>query len=103
MVKVNWSKQAIEDLYQIREYLSLLSPRFAEALTDEVFNKEITLQNHPYIGRIVPEFSRKFIRELLYKQYRIIYHIVSDVQIDIVAIHHSSRSLSESSVFDDEE
>ena len=100
MVKVNWSKQAIEDLYHIREYLSLTSPRFADAIVDGIFEKEHLLATHPFIGRMVPEFRRKYIRELLYKQYRIVYHIVSDSQIDVMAVHHSSSNLSETSLFE---
>ncbi len=77
-----------------------MSPRFADALIDSIFDKEKLLENHPFIGRVVPEFGRQYIRELLYKQYRIIYHLVNDTQIDVIAVHHSSRSLSEGSVFE---
>ena len=48
---------------------------------------------------MVPEIGRPEIRELIYKNYRIVYHVVSNDQIDILAIHSGLRPLTEESIF----
>ena len=61
-------------------------------------NRTDILKKHIYIGRIVPEINREYIRELIEGNYRIIYKIVSKQQIDILTIHHSSRDLSKQKI-----
>ncbi len=100
MVKVNWTRQAIEDIYEIREYYRPRSEKYAEQLTDKIFEKANNLVQYPQMGRMVPELERPEIRELIYKNYRIIYHVVSDNQIDILAVHNGLRPLSKDSIFD---
>jgi len=99
VVKINWTTQAIEDIYEIREYYGPLSEKYAEQLTDKIFEKGESLEEYPQMGRIVPELGKPEIRELIFKNYRIIYHIVSNEQINIVAIHNGLRPLSEESIF----
>jgi plasmid stabilization system protein ParE len=48
---------------------------------------------------MVPELSREDIRELIYKQYRVVYRIADDTRIDILAVHPSSKPLSDKSIF----
>ena len=99
MVKVNWTRQAIEDIYEIREYYRPRSAKYAEQLTDKIFEKETFLKKHPQIGRMVPEIAREEIRELIYKNYRIVYHVVTDERIDILTVHNGLRPLTEESIF----
>jgi len=42
----------------------------------------------------VTEISRENIRELIEGNYRIIYKIVAEDQIDILTIHHPARDLT---------
>lgn len=77
MVKVNWTRQAIENIHEIREYFGNQSKRFAEQLTDKLFQKAENLAQFPQMGRIVPEIGKPEIRELIFRNYRIIYHLVS--------------------------
>lgn len=99
MVKINWTKQSIEDIHSIREYYIERSSKFTEELTDKIFNKAAVLKNFPYLGRIVPEIEIKLIRELVFQNYRINNQIVSETQIDIIAVHNGLRPLSEDSIF----
>ncbi len=39
MVKVKWSKQAVEDIFEIRKFYSEISTAFAEELVDLIFSK----------------------------------------------------------------
>ena len=100
MVKVNWTSQAIEDIHGMREYFRSQSAKYAEQFTDKIFEEAANLEHYPQIGRIVPELERPEIRELIYKNYRIVYHVVSNERIDIVAVHNGSRPLTKESVFE---
>lgn len=39
MVKINWTTQAIEDIYQISEYHRQYSTKYAEQIIDKIFEK----------------------------------------------------------------
>jgi toxin ParE1/3/4 len=99
MVQVNWSRQAIEDIYAASEYHRQMSVKYSDMLVNKIFEKAHLLENHPRLGRMVPELDREDIRELIYKQYRLVYRLVDDSRIDILAIHPSSRPLSDKSIF----
>ena len=45
----------------------------------------------PYSGRVVPELENNTIRELLYKNYRIVYRVLNETDIEILAVVHGAR------------
>ena len=62
-------------------------------MVNSVFRQLDLLRQHPKMGRMVPEFSNEKVRELLYRQYRIIYRLVSDERIDVLAFQTGLRPL----------
>ncbi len=99
MVKVKWTKQAIENIYSIREFYLIHSPRFADKLTDQIFSKEKIIASFPTVGRVVPELNNESVRELIYKQLRIIYILIGKEVAHVIAVHPTSKPLSEISLF----
>ena len=93
MVRLKWTKQAINDLKDIAEYISKDSQRYASQLVRRIHIKVGLLQNQPDSGRMVDELGRKDVRQLLEGNYRIIYRKVNVTQIEILTIHHSARRL----------
>ena len=67
MVKITWSNLALESIHAASEFHRPYSARFADAFIERVFEKVFLLESHPLMGRIVPEFNRPDLRELLYK------------------------------------
>ncbi len=100
MVSLNWSNRIFDDIDATATYLATYSKRFATAFVDSVFNKAELLKSFPEMGRIVPEINRPDIRELIYKQYRIVYQVLNEQQILMLAVHHSARPMTEESLFD---
>jgi addiction module RelE/StbE family toxin len=94
MVKVVWTDLAIEDLKSIHEYISKDSKFYADRFVTKLLNRVDQLENHPQSGRVVPEFGKEDIRELIEGNYRIIYRIHIDF-VGIARIHHSARLLKE--------
>lgn len=77
-----------------------VSPRYAEEITDRIFDKENLIIAFPKIGRVVPELNNESIREIIYKSYRIIYVLFDEKSINIIAVHSSSQPLSGISIFE---
>lgn len=65
MVKVVWTDFTIEDLKSIHEYISRDSKFYADRFVAKLINRAEKLENHPQSGRIVTEFGKEDIRELI--------------------------------------
>ena len=94
-MRVTFTNRAISDLDAINEYRSVYSPRYADHLLDSLITRIEKLKTFLEMGRVVPEFGLSYLRELIHLDYRIVYKLVSDEQLDIITIQHASRNLSE--------
>jgi len=94
MVRINWTFQAKDDLKTIAEYISKDSKQYAKLQVIRLNNRTKILKTQIRAGKIAPEIDQENIRELIEGNYRIIYKIVEDNQIDILTIHHSARDLT---------
>jgi len=83
MVKIKWSLQSVEDLENIYEYISKDSPNYAKIFILKIMKIISEISEHPRIGRIVPEFNEKNLRERIFKSFRIVYRI-KNKKIEIV-------------------
>jgi addiction module RelE/StbE family toxin len=92
MAKIKWSKDSIEDLKEICKFIALDSPYYAKVLKDRIFEMVEHLKSFPEIGRRVPESDDPMVRELIYKNYRIIYQIKEEY-LEIITVIHGSRLL----------
>ena len=70
MVKISWTDLSIQDLEDIGEYISKDSIRYAELTVQHLFDSVDILLKHPKAGRIVPEFNKEDVRELIRGSYR---------------------------------
>ena len=52
------------------------------------------LTDFPRSGRVVPEFERSDIRELIVQSYRIVYRVRGE-DVEILTVHHGARLLRE--------
>ena len=95
MVKIVWTELSVDDLKEIHDYIAKNSPRFASITADKIFQRTQLIIDNPSLGRIIPEINNEKVRELIIGNYRLIYFIVSEFQVDILRVYHSARSLSE--------
>lgn len=47
MAKVNWTKLAVEDIYNVMEYLRHYSDKYAEVFADSIFERAEILERFP--------------------------------------------------------
>ena len=90
MVDIRWSKSSLEDLESISFYISQDSTEKAMELVKGIFDKVNQLKDFPYMGRKFPDKDVDRIRELIYKNYRIIYEVKEEF-VEILVISHGSR------------
>ena len=92
MVEIKWAPKAENDLNGIIDYIAEDSIEFALSFYEQVKEKVENLIEFPKIGRKVPEIDDPNIRELIFRNYRLIYQFLGD-KIQIVRIIHGSRIL----------
>ena len=90
--KVIWSFEATADLNGIAEYISRDSDFYAASFVEEILTASRSLDMFAERGRLVPEISNPNIRELLIKEYRLIYNI-EEQRIVILGLIHGRRDL----------
>jgi toxin ParE1/3/4 len=92
-VAVVWSIAALQELSAIRKYLSQhASPESATQVANEIVVATRRLEEFPDSGRIVPEYGRPDLREVIVSSYRVIYRRTYEAA-EIAHIAHTRRSL----------
>ena len=92
MAEIRWSVAAREDLKGIEDFIALDSPLVAVYFVDRLVEAAERLTDFPESGRIVPEFGRDDLREVVFRSYRIVYLLRGDV-VTVVRVVHAARAL----------
>ena len=85
-MEIVYSRQAKEQLYSIKEYISQNNKRIAIEYLLKIKYKIEILSNYPYIGKINATFSNAKIRDFVVYVYKVIYKI-DEERIIILAIY----------------
>jgi len=91
-VRVHWTNTAVDHLLAIHEYTAQNSEIYADRLMDRLTRRSEQIGRLPRSGRMVPEYKREDLREVIERPYRIIYRIKEE-QIDVLAVVHSAQQL----------
>lgn len=85
-MRLVWSDEAVYALIALEANLAKrYSGEKAAQLIDELVRRVDRLQDHPQLGRAVPEYGHWQLRELVDKWNRVLYRLCPDV-IEIVTI-----------------
>jgi len=68
------------------------SSDYAVRIVDRLTRRSIQIAAFPNSGRMVPEYDRKEIREVIEGRYRIIY-LVEVAQVQVLTVIHCARDL----------
>ena len=96
--KLLWTSEALNRLFEIEDYIAQDSETRARKFTNSIIKSTSTLTQYPQKGRIVPEFNISGIREIIYKNYRIVYRIHKE-QVHILTVFEAHRLLRTEEVF----
>jgi plasmid stabilization system protein ParE len=73
-VAILFSESAVSDLEELKTwYAEQGVPDVGDRFVMEIIEKIETLRDHPDIGRIVPEFEQRVLREIIHPPFRIVY------------------------------
>ena len=97
MTTIRWTDQAIADLAAVRAFIEQDSPHYASVVVARVMRAVDRLRDFPQSGRIVPEFERQAVREVIECPYRIVYRLVRDDEIHILTVHHGAKRMPKTS------
>ncbi|WP_183575567.1 type II toxin-antitoxin system RelE/ParE family toxin [Mucilaginibacter sp. X5P1] len=102
-LKIVYSKIALHDLREIYDYIRRDSFHYAKKEKELIQSTIRKLKLHPLLGKRFEKSADEFTRELIFKNYRIIYDIIGDAQINILSIHHHARLITNNPAFKDDE
>lgn len=77
MTTLYWAPESGEDLGAIFAYIAQDSEQYAWLTVRGILAAAGRLREFPEIGRMVPEFNRPDVRELIWRSYRIVYQFSS--------------------------
>lgn len=92
MADIRWSLAAGKDLREIEEFIARDSPVYAVRLVDRIVEAVERLEPFPLSGRIVPEYDREELREVIFGSYRIVY-LVQEEMVTILRVVHGARDM----------
>ena len=89
---VVWTETAWSDLDEAAQFIAKDSPNYAAAFVREVRDAARSLATFSQRGRVVAEFDDPNIRQLLVRNYRLIYRLTEDT-VYVIGFIHGARDL----------
>ena len=89
-MRVTWTRPAVADVLQIRDYVAADSPRYARIVAERLFASVERLMRYPLSGRVVPELNDPSLREVVDAPYRIVYRVGVEA-LEILTVVHAAR------------
>ena len=91
-VSPTWSARALRDLDEIQDHIADDDPRAAERWALVLWDAASAAARRPAVGRMVPEFRRPDVREVLRGAYRVIY-LVRGASIFVLTVFEGHKLL----------
>ncbi len=90
--KLIWSPVSRDDLRDIVRFIARDNPERADSFAYELMAQTDMLQEHPEIGRSVPEHRDATVREIIFRPYRIVYRVDHARKVvQIARVWHAAR------------
>ena len=90
MAHVIWMPQCLEDIEEISTRIAQSSERSATRFVARMFTGSEQLEDFPELGRMVPRFGRRNVRELIIGSHKLVYRVVGD-NVEIIAVLYGAQ------------
>lgn len=90
MAQVIWMPQSLEDIEEIRSKIARSSERGATRFVVRMFTGGAQLETFPELGRILPRFNRRDVRELILGNHKLAYRVVGE-DVEILAVLYGAQ------------
>lgn len=91
---LRWTKRALDDLEAIGEFIAKDRPATAVQWVARLYRRAEYAASHPLAGRVVPERSDPSLREVIEKNYRIVYRVLDD-EILVITVFEGHKQLAD--------
>ena len=91
-MNVVWTRNAIQQLTDIYEYIAKDSSRYASRMVDRITARSKQIGSFPASGQVVIEYDDPAIREVVEGPYRVIYRFDKST-VEVLAVIHGARLL----------
>ena len=91
-MEVRWTHESLDRLIEIEAFISNDSPERARHFINSPIERGESIAENLHMGRMVPETANPTIRELIFKDYRIVYRLLND-RIEILTVFEGHRLL----------
>ena len=90
--KIVWTLRSREDLRDLATFIARDNPPAALKLGDLIFARVDTLEKFPELGRVVPERNQPNLREIVVKNFRVVYRVRrKEKLLEILRVWHGAR------------
>ena len=79
MAEIVWTKNALDGIDLVAEYIAVSSPKAASKLVTDLFRKVDRLEQFPKSGRLVDEVIEMGYREVIVNPCRVMYKIEGEM------------------------
>lgn len=94
MIELLWSPRSVADLEEIRAFIEVDSPAWADLTARRLVAAVERLREFPDSGRMVPERQLPDLREIVSGKYRIVYRRTPEL-VEIATVFRGSREFPE--------
>lgn len=88
MIKISWTRRAVQDLDRLHEFLKIVNPVAATKTVQSFVSAPHVLVNNPRMGERLEAFEPREIRRLLIARYEMRYE-VRESNLFILRIWHT--------------
>ncbi len=93
MTSITWTRSAISDVKNLRDFIAQDSEAYADRFVQKILEVVERIGNFPNLGRKMPEALDESIREVLFRNYRIIYRR-EERNVLVLMVVHAARDFS---------
>ena len=93
MAQLRWTLASQQDLVELGDFIARDSVVYAINEVERMVVAAEGLQSNPLMGRVVPEYRREDLRELIVRSYRLVY-LVRGAEVIVIRIVHGARDFT---------
>ena len=101
-MKLRWSQRAQLDMLEIGRFIAKDTRPAARRWVERLRQRASQAAKFPKSGRVVPEYSRPELREILLRNYRIVYRVGEDA-VEILTVFEGHLLFPEDAIADSDE
>jgi toxin ParE1/3/4 len=94
MATIRWTIKAQRDLRSIHDFIAQTSQAYGTSVSTTIVAAVKPLEGFPMMGRVVPEYELRDVRELISPPYRIVYRLMAGDVIHVLAVADGRRRLT---------